>query len=523
MRSMVSWTASLLLAWSWVTPAGSAPMEHHDLASLWFMADHVIRAEVVAQQARHEPWNTTTTYRVTHVYGGALVVGDEVEVYDDAYRTEIPPSWDWIEPDHPVERMPPPADPEQVLFLAAAPPRLIREGLLDGEGLFQKVPSGQRLLAGGRVYRVEQQSNPGAYAPVPQWVDPDDVFGLVPGWEMEPLTLTAFERELAEAQQRAEAAAAALAIPVTEERIAALLQLLPPPATFPPPSRFPAGGFAADGLSRHLQDAIASTGDLDALVEAFGRDVLPTMRGFDARGFLDPDPAAGVAALLAVATDRHRPRHHRHAALRLLAENRHALRDRGGEAVDLLGGLLDDPDPWVRQTAVQTLARYAHGDHREAVVGRLVDHATAERNPEVLIAAGRQLAALDAKIARLDPLLGDGKELVLAVRPAAGRAPAAGEVLLGHGYLIQHHDWSPAVTLRALAVDGEGKRLESASTHLLAASHGQDGGHGVAAYTFEPPLEPGGWQFSLIARVTPTEIDRPVLEVSSSPLAMLVP
>ncbi len=43
-----------------------------------------------------------------------------------------------------------------------------------------------------------------------------------------------------------------------------------------------------------------------------------------------------------------------------------------------------------------------------------------------------------------------------------------------------------------------------------------------AAYTFDPPLESGGWRITLRARVTPTEIDRPVLEVDSPPLAVVV-
>lgn len=141
-------TPVILLLWAVccpVVPAQAAPMEHHDLASLWFLADHVIRAQPVSQQHRHEEWNTTTTYRVTHVYGGSLAIDDDLEVYDDAYRTVFQASWDYSDPEHPVERMPLRKDPEEVLFLVPAPPRLIREGLLDGDGLYQKVPSGQRL------------------------------------------------------------------------------------------------------------------------------------------------------------------------------------------------------------------------------------------------------------------------------------------------------------------------------------------------------------------------------------------
>ena len=512
----------LLAACSPVLPSTAAPMEHHDLASLWFLADHVVRAEPVSTQARHEEWNTTTTYRVIHVYGGELARGDEVEVYDDAYRTTFQASWDWSDPEHPVERMPLRKDPEEVLFLVPAPARLIREGLLDGEGLYQKVPSGQRLLAGGRVYRVEQMSNPGAYAPVPQGPDPDDVFGWVAGWGA-PLTLAAFEIELDEARQKAEAARSALDLPDRTQRLAALLDLLPPPATFPGRARFPANGFAADALSRHIQHAIAAEGDVDALVEAFGRDLVPSMRGFDARDFLDSNRATGGAALLVIACDPSRPRHLRFAALRLLAENRQALREDLDGALDRLSSLLEDQDPWIRRTVVETLARQAHDEHRAGVIDDLVRHVPEERHPEVLITSGRQLRSLDAKKSRLDPLLREGRELVLAVRPGPRGCETGGELILGHGYLIQHHDWSPAISLTAVATATNGAERESISTQVLVASHGQDGGRGLARYTFDPPLDPGSWRISIRARVEPREIDRPILEASSSPLTVPVP
>jgi len=506
-----------------VLGADAAPMEHHDLASLWFLADHVVKAETISHQSRHEEWNTTTTYRLTHVYGGDLRAGDEVEVYDDAYRTTFQASWDLSDPEHPVERMPPRKDPEEILFLTPAPPRLIREGLMDGEGLFQKVPSGQRLLAGGRVYRFEQWSNPGAYAPVVQGPDPEDVFGLVEGWQV-ALTLPEFEGELEEARARAEAAEAALATEDPEERVAELLALLPPPATFPARERHPSTGFAADGLSVHLQQAIAAEGDLDAMLDAFGRDLVPSMRGYDGRAFLDPDLAAGGAALLGAAGDTGRHRHHRYAALRLLAGNRYAIRDDPDGARDRIAGLLEDPDPWIRATAVLALGRLGGDDGvRSIVVEELVSHASSERHPEVLIAAGRQLRTLDAKISRLDPLLREGRELVAAVRPGPRPCASGRELVLGHGYLIQHHDWSPAVTLIGRAVSESGGEREAESVEVLAASHGQDGGHGLARYTFDPPLEPGDWRVYVRVRVSPHEIERPVLVVSSPPIPVVVP
>lgn len=503
--------------------AKAAPMEHHDLASLWFLADHVIRAEPVSLQHRHEEWNTTTTYRVTHIYGGSLAIGDQIEVYDDAYRTVFQASWDYSDPEHPVERMPLRKDPVEVLFLVPAPPRLIREGLLDGDGLYQKVPSGQRLLAGGRVYRFEQQSNPGAYAPVPQGPDPEDVFGRADRWGV-ALTLAEFDAELGEARARAEAAVAALAREDRTERTAAILELLPAAATFPARVRFPITGFAGDALSRHLQQAVSAEGDLDALVEAFGRDLVPSMYAYDGRRFLDPDPAAGGAALLEVACDGERPRHHRYAALRLLAENRQAIREDPEAARDRIAGLLDDRDPWIRATAVLALGRLGHGEGQRAiVVDQLTSHVPKERHPEVLLAAGHQLRSLDAKISRLDPLLREGRELISVLRPGPQDCDSGGELVLGHGYLIQHHDWSPSVTLTARAVAADGGERESTAVQVLAASHGQDGGHGLARYTFDPPLAPGRWTVSLLTQIHPTEIDRPILEVASSTLTVVVP
>lgn len=513
--------AALFLGWS--VPALAAPMQHHDLASLWFLADHVVVATEISSQHRIEVWNTTTTYRVDRILKGDLADGEEVEVYDDAYSSELAPTYDWTDPTAPVALPVPDLEPQVYLFLEPSAQRLISEGVTDGEGLYQKVPSGIRVLAGGGVYRMEQWSNPGAYRPVPQGPDPEEVLGWLSPAEFRPLTPEAFELELREAALRAEQCSMALAIEDPAERNATLLQLLPPPRSFPGPERVPGGGFATDALSIQLQRAIAGSGDLDAYLEAMGRDVISSMWGFDARGFLEPAREVRGLWLLEAAEDRTRPSHQRDAALRIIADNAFALAEMEGEGIDRIAALLDEPNPWARAAAVRALGSRGQGDHASEVVDRLIEGARGERSPEVLMAYGAQLRTLDAKVDRLDPVLAKDRALVLAIRPGP-RPPRGGAAMtLGYAFLVQHHEWSPTVTLSATAVTDEGEVRTSAPGTFVSATGGQDLGHGLVQVAFDPPLEPGPWLVSLKAELQPYEIERPALATSSPMLEMEIP
>ncbi len=513
----------LLLNISWALPAAAAPMQHHDLASLWFLAEHVITAEEVSQQHRIEEWNTTTTYRVGRVLKGDLQPGVEVEVYDDAYSTEIPPQYDFSDPAAPLQVPAPPLEPTVYLFLEEAAVRLISEGVTDGEGLYQKVPSGIRVVAGGGVYRVEQWSNPGAYRPVPQGPDPEEMLGYLLPSEVRPMSVEAFEVELREAAHRAEKCAMALAIPDPAERNSTLLQLLPPQRRFPRSTRVPRGGFASDALSVRMQQAVGESGDLDAYLEAMGRDVEASMWAFDGRSFLEPAREVRGLWLLEAAEDRTRPSHQRDAALQVIAENRFALSGMGVEGIDRLAALLDEPNPWVRAAAVRAMGSRAQGDHARSVINHLVAGARDERSPEALVMYAAQLRTVDAKVDRLDPILAADRSLVLAIRPGP-RPPLDGaDMTLGYAFVVQHHEWSPTLTLSATAVDAEGEVRTSASTRLVSAAGGQDLGHGLAEVSFEPPLETGTWLVSLKAHLEPYEIERPALETTSPMLEVVVP
>jgi hypothetical protein len=188
-----------LFAFALIFPADAlaAPMEQHDLASLWFEAGEVVMADEIAHGTEGADWNEITTYRVTRSWKGTLAVGAELEVFDDAYDLTIDPTWDVSDPENPRQVPGPEREPRAILFLVPSAPRMIAEGQFTRAGLWQKVPSGMRILADGKVYRFVQQSNPGAYEPFPQGDDPGDVLdgALEP---VEPLDLAAFERELAD-------------------------------------------------------------------------------------------------------------------------------------------------------------------------------------------------------------------------------------------------------------------------------------------------------------------------------------
>jgi len=496
-------------------------MEHHDLASLWFEADHVIEAAEVSHQHRIAEWNTTTTYRVSRVFKGDLAGGAEIEVYDDAYRLEIEAAFDYRDPQHPV-RIPAPEREDAVyLFLQAARPRRITETVTDGEGLYQKVPSGMRIVAGGGVYRMAQRSNPGAYAPLPQGPDPADVLGLVPEWGQEPASVQAFEQQLRRATDRAEQCVAAMAIEDASERNAALLTLLPPPRTFPEPMRHVTTGFAADDLSRRLQAEIGRSGDLDDYLEAMGRRVVGGMRAFDGRVFLDGASGRGPQWLEA-AEDHRRPTHQRHAALHLLADNIYALRDMPQEGIARLGRLLADPDPWVRAAAIEALRARGQGEHADQVRPLLAGGARAERTAAVLIAYGQAFRTLDTKGRDLDPMLVGDREVVLTASPGP-EPPVDGAALeLGYRYLLAHHEWSPTLTLTASATDAQGTVRHSSETTFHWAGNGQDLGRGLARFAFDPPLPVGEHRVSLTARLEPYELDRPALETASPAIDIAV-
>ena len=519
MRSKLPGWILLSLLLGLPSAGAAAPMEHHDLASLWFLADHVLEAEEISHQHRIAEWNTTTTYRVSRVFKGELATGAEIEVYDDAYRLDLEPG------------LGDPASPELVsapehsavvyLFVESAAPRQITETTTDGEGLYQKVPSGMRIVVDGGVYRFAQRSNPGAYAPLPLGPDPAEVLGLAQEWATAPVSVEVFEHQLRRAAERAERCEAALATEDVAERNVAILELLPPPRRFPEPMPHITTGFAADALSRQLQAEIGRSGDLEAYLDAMGRDVVKGMRTFDGRAFIDGRAEAGPM-LLQAAEDLGRPTYQRHAALHLLAKNFYALRDLQAEGLERIGRLLADPDPWVRVAAVEALRSRGQSDHGKQVRSLLASGASAERGAAVLIAYGQAFRSLDTKGRDIDPQLRDDHEFVLVTRP--GPTPTAdGTALeLGYHYMIAHHEWSPTLTMTAVVTDGRGRTQPSAETTFHWAGNGQDLGRGLARFAFSPPLPSGEYHVTVTGRLEPYELDRPVLETTSPSIDVVV-
>ena len=253
---------SAIVLWlSLSTVAQAADMENYDLASLCYLSKEIVLAEEVSHQTRLISWNETTTYKITKVYQGSLSVGKEIEVYDDAYRLDI---------GAPYQR-----DAAGVWKLGTAPAREKRVMLFLSmaddwkplpdkpalTGLYRKTPSGIRLFADGKTYRVEQHSNPGPYEPVPQGLDYLDDRGLQRRKDtinIEPITFEELEKALGLAMTKAKSATKAIAITDASARNKALLALLPSPRSFPVPFKYSSFDRFEDRLSMSLQEEIGS-------------------------------------------------------------------------------------------------------------------------------------------------------------------------------------------------------------------------------------------------------------------------
>jgi hypothetical protein len=518
-----------LFAFALIFPADAlaAPMEQHDLASLWFEAGEVVMADEIAHGTEGADWNEITTYRVTRSWKGTLAVGAELEVFDDAYDLTIDPTWDVSDPENPRQVPGPEREPRAILFLVPSAPRMIAEGQFTRAGLWQKVPSGMRILADGKVYRFVQQSNPGAYEPFPQGDDPGDVLdgALEP---VEPLDLAAFERELADAQARAERATTALAMTDPAARSAALLALLPPARTFPPRERPWPAGFPADDLSRQLREELAKRGDVGTFLEAMGRDVVGSFRTWDGRTFLDPGRTDRAGLLLDAAGEPSRPRHQRDAALRVLADDvPWPLEGEEGEPLlERLAPLLADADPWVRAAAVEATAAWLGGDAKwKWRAAELLETALeAETDADVLNTYAWSLMARGMKEQILDSHLRGERRVVLAARPGPSDPASGTELVLGYEFTCR--DTQPApyhLTFVAVAAGDDGTVVRSSSAEALSASSTTGAGRGIHRFRFDAPLTAGTWQVSLEAQLSARYQGPAVASTMSAPLALIVP
>ncbi len=524
MRPTVRWVP-LLLAVLAPAVAPAAPMDHYDLASLWFEAQQVVLADEVSHQYQLAEWNETTTYDVTKVWKGTLEVGARIEVFDDTYDLTLEPTWDTSDPQNLRQIPAPDREPRAILFLVPAPPRLVDEHRMTPEGLWMKVPSGMRVVADGKVYRFEQWNNPGPYQPVPQGATIDD--GLEGSLErVAPVDLQTFERLLTEATVRAVRCTAALALPGPEPRNAALLALLPPARTFPPRERPHAMGFPRDALAQRLQQAIAESGDVDDFLEAMGRDVVGGFETFDGRRFLDPDRAARNEQLVAAALETDRPRYQRDAALRVLADWPGVDEANVPDYLERLAPLLADADPWIRAAAVDAVGRWLGAEGAAKRKARAVISAAleTETDADVLNAYAWELMSHNEKSRLLDPRLRGERKLVLTLRPGPAAPASGGELLLGYGFTCRdREDWSVQLSLTAVAVAADGTERRSSSSEGAYATTTQGAGRGVWRFRFDEPLPSGTWQVHLEGAVAARRGGAAFAAATTRPLAVVVP
>jgi hypothetical protein len=470
--------------------ASAAMMPHYDLASLWHLSDEVVLAEEVSHTTPPAAsWNRTTTYRITKVYKGALSAGGSVEVYDDAYRLELPRLYLRTGPGAYSWEEPPARSPQAVLFLIAAP---AREGAPAGK-LYQKVFSGMRLIGGGKVYRVEQQSNPGPYEPVPQGPDPLEVAGQlspVPG-SQQPVEYAAFESDLLAAADRVKQLESALAL-TGAARTKALLALLPAPRVFPAEARY-YSGFFVDRFSVDIRAEILRGGDLGALLEAMGRDVDGLYSTFEPRELFEKDAAARAEYLRQAAFDETLPTYLRDAAIRSLAEAPAGATAAGLTAPTLceeLGRLLGAKDAFVRLAAADVLGRSRRCAESRAAVKLLEKAAAGESEPAVLLALGRAMERRGAAKSFRAALPAASKDLIFAASPGPAAGRRAESFDLGYEFLTAPSKKSLAPALSAKATDKAGAVVESEAAEIFWARGGESGA-GVARFPWKTRLAPG--------------------------------
>src|SRR5262249_6691439 len=122
----------LLLAFGVPLSAHAMLLPVHDLASLVWQSDAIVRARLLSSR-KTENLIDFCTYRVEKVYSGSLSPGDVIEVPDDYQRA---PAWGW------EDKSPHPASDEVIAFLVKADKR---------DWKWNIVESGLRISIDGRV------------------------------------------------------------------------------------------------------------------------------------------------------------------------------------------------------------------------------------------------------------------------------------------------------------------------------------------------------------------------------------
>jgi hypothetical protein len=281
--------------------AAAKPMPHRDLAGLVMESDAVVVAERVSVE-HPKQYSEIGHYRVERALFGTTAQGAEVAVEQSLYATG----------GHNLDK-------RVVLFLSKG----------------ELVPSGLRVIEGGKLFRFEQFNNPGGWAIVPQGRDPQD------NWQagVTAVDLPTFEQEVTDAVARVNGLATARAIADRATRRAAMLALLVPAG-----GPHAVGGFYVDELARSIERELVKAGDLDGALLAFARD----------RSALPAYAFENAADLVAAATDAKRPIELRLAAIQAIGSGPGLVGDARGTHAML--AQLGDPSPVVRAAVVAVVA-----------------------------------------------------------------------------------------------------------------------------------------------------------------------
>lgn len=299
------------------TPVGAANMQHHDLSSLAAFSEAVIRARAVdgLRDVDVQPFVVLESYR------GPLTVEQRIDVQMWA----IDFSDGWTEPSGE------PAD-EVVMFLER-----------DTQGKWYVIGSGLRIFIDGKTHRFVQGSNPGPYIPVPQRIDPFDIYGDPRGGEQ--LDRAAFLALLPERVARAEQFVAACNSPDSPAARDALLEFIGPAVgddNLDPVTAIDSHGFE-DLIASHVLVELNDRGDRTRLLEGLSR-----IRGGVIDWHLRNALQIRAVDMVAEALDPRRPLHHRIAALAFLRDDVFA----GKKVYHQLIKLLAAKEPTLRAHAI---------------------------------------------------------------------------------------------------------------------------------------------------------------------------
>jgi hypothetical protein len=448
-----------------------AVTRHDDLASLAIQSAAIVRAR---RGAAREilPYFIVFEHRVEEVYAGPLHPGDLVEVSYDAL---LKPKLGWT--GRAADAGDPVVSDEVILFLtpagtggwtlpADAGPR----------SPWRLVPMGLRIFGDGLAYRFEQLSPTGPLEPVPQRADPFDVMRDPRAGAQ--LDRPAMLRALDAAIGRVAHVRATVAAPASPERQRALVEIAGPPEDDDDaPVPVAAFGFWEDRVAAAALDALASSGDVDALLEGVARlrdGVSYSLIGHEALG----------PQLLGAAAAGGAPLHRRLAAIALLGSYWHALQ--GDASAAQVAALYDDPQPEVR--AASLALRF--NDRPPRLAAALLARWPRETDPRV------KLALLDAapRFGVLGPLLAASRPIEPLVW--AERRRRVVDVSWRVDSAPDHHLTHLAVTARA-AGHVVGRLDLTRDNHVTWA--GDHGGGAHVFLAFDPPLARG--RYDLEARV----------------------